>query len=111
MEATIEHTRDKVAVSGRPAEEQLAGLMIAAYLLWVTVARKEFSLDWTQQNDPVSDAAIWCTRVVKQIAPEVPPSKIRTAALKVQKRSIKSKNLFNPLEYLITYFERSGLLK
>lgn len=111
VETTIEHTISKTTVSGRPAEEELAGVLISAYLLWVHVARREFSLDWTSENHPISDAAIWCTRVTKLIAPAIPQAKIRTAALKVRERSIKPKGLFNPLRYLVTYFKRSRLLK
>ena len=107
---TIELSLISLRKTGRTSDDALDGLLLQAFLIWVRLLRRPFKLYWTQHGEPLTEAADWCERVCKAADPEIAPTRIRTAALKVRKRLPENSNLCNPIGILRTYFKRSGWL-
>jgi hypothetical protein len=107
---TLELSLSSLRKTGRPSDDALDGLLLQAFLIWARLLRRPFKLDWTPQGEPLTEAAAWCERVCRAADPEIAPTRIRTAALKVRERLPENSNLYNPIRILKTYFKRSGWL-
>lgn len=109
IEELIETLEEAVLSAKRQskADEDLAGLVLAAQLVWTRILGRRFTLVWTSTNEPVSEAAVWCRDVVYIADNEINPSRIRTAARKSQESLRNIRDLRGPRRFLAAYFKRS----
>jgi chaperonin cofactor prefoldin len=63
---TLELSLSSLRKAGRPSDDALDGLLLQAFLIWVTLLRRPFKLDWTPLGEPSTEAADWCERVCDQ---------------------------------------------
>lgn len=78
---------------GRPEDEAMFYLFYYVYQVWVSVLKRPFTLDWTKGNEPITDAARYCTRVCHIISAQIPAEQIVSSARKAREMGIQINNL------------------
>ncbi|MDA9207822.1 hypothetical protein N9O61_02945 [Octadecabacter sp.] len=78
---------------GKRLDERFLVLMQKARLAWEIVLQRDFKLDWTSDNQPVTAAACYCFDVARAVDPAIEARKIQRAARLASEEAILSQLL------------------
>ena len=101
-------TAERVArgQGGRPANEDLELLLLAAYQAYVNGTGAPFTLDWHTDDATLSNAARFCVDVVSVAFPDVSFAQVRTVSRRVREKSIPVSNMQNAATFLASFNKR-----
>jgi hypothetical protein len=91
---------------GRPDDDAAFELMHAIMLVWSSILKREFRLDWARDGEPITDASRFCVSVARRIDPDISISRVATICRKVREKCLPISNLQEFPEILKEYRKR-----
>lgn len=78
---------------GRSNDDGIELLLFFIYHCWESILRRDFKLDWTEQSQPITEAARFAVYLSQLVDGAIPASRIAGGARKVQRKGIRINGL------------------
>lgn len=93
---------------GRPSDDAAVDLSYGAFQVWARTLKREFRLDWTKDNEPLTDAAEFCVAVAQAVSQELGINRIAKTARKIRETAIPISSL-EKLEPALDHYSEQKL--